>query len=146
MNCISPGLLEILTKLHARQEVALRNHRRHPMTLKEALQIVSGRALGACPNLKELTELVEHAGEDELVITVLYFNGKNLDSTDMHPDVAEALEQIDAAMFTGNPADTFKDFTTLAKYIARWSRCMKETRETMHKDLDDRPRKEADPS
>ena len=50
----------------------------------------------------------------------------------MHPSVAHALEEIDAAMFTGFPS--IEDLAVFQEYIDRWLRRMPEIRD-IHADL-----------
>lgn len=40
----------------------------------------------------------------------------------LHPEVAEALEQIDAALFSGDPAETPEMLQIFCFYVERWKR------------------------
>jgi len=50
---------------------------------------------------------------------------------DIHPDTAEALEHVDAAMFTGDPAETRPRFERMKFYIERWAREIKVAEERL---------------
>jgi hypothetical protein len=43
----------------------------------------------------------------------------------MHPDTIQALEMIDAAMFTGNPTESIETYENLKFYFERWTRELK---------------------
>lgn len=40
----------------------------------------------------------------------------------LHPRVLAALEEIDAQMFSGDPAESKETWETLNEYVQRWSR------------------------
>ena len=56
---------------------------------------------------------------------------RHLWKTPVHPDTAEALEHVDAAMFTGDPAESREKYEFLKKYVDRWQREMKVAEERL---------------
>ena len=47
----------------------------------------------------------------------------------MHPDVKDAIEQIDAAFFSGDTFDSGENLTKIKEYVERWSRKISENEE-----------------
>lgn len=69
--------------------------------------------------------------EEVLLITALAHNAK--DNFTIHPDVEEAFQQVDAAMFTGDPTESVTMFERLRYFIGRWDRAIKSAESGMHK-------------
>ena len=47
----------------------------------------------------------------------------------MHPAVAKSLEEIDAAVFSGDMLYVTRDRAELQRYVGRWVRALKESEE-----------------